>query len=438
MLDYPCLCKKLFFPALDIANRTNVSKKLAFLEKSQWWSEEQLTDYQNREIRSIIGHAYNNVPYYRRIFKERSIMPQDIKTKEDIEKLPILTKKDVKRNFNDLIAKNHSMMTLHKTSGSTGEPTAFYVDKEAESWKLGCTLRSWKWAGYNLGDRHAQLGVWSRRGRKKVKDILLRCIYLPARKLNEKMIYNYLLTLEKSKVKSLIGVASSLYLLAKYASKWNFRINFNTLVNLGDTLLLHQRKLIEKEFDCKINDTYGLGGESIEIAAQCERNELYHINQEIAFLNFLKVRKSQNLSKIIVTGLRNYAMPLIRYDTGDTCILKKAKCSCGRSFDSIFSINGRLIDNVITPNGTIILNYFFPGLFELVDSIDSFQVIQEVPKEIYIKIIKNDKFRYQDLDFIKKSISKECNNDLRVFFEFVDQIHKPENQKNRYVISKCS
>jgi len=77
-----------------------------FIEKSQWWSKEKLEEFQNEKLKIIIKHAYKNVPYYKKIFDERKLKPSDIQTKEDLKKLPILTKDDVKKNFHELTAKN--------------------------------------------------------------------------------------------------------------------------------------------------------------------------------------------------------------------------------------------------------------------------------------------------------------------------------------------
>ena len=77
-----------------------------FLQESQWWSKEQLEEYQLQQLSTLLQHAYENVPYYHRIFDERGLKPQDIQGFTDLQMLPYLTKEDVRTNFNDLIARN--------------------------------------------------------------------------------------------------------------------------------------------------------------------------------------------------------------------------------------------------------------------------------------------------------------------------------------------
>lgn len=439
MRVYNKICQKIFFPLMDIANRTTIRKKLKFLEQSQWWPTEKLIEYQNEKLRRLIKHSYETVPYYRSIFKKINLKPNNIKIAEDLVKLPILTKRLVKENFQKLISKKHRQLTLYQTSGSTGQPTSFYLDKEADSWKWACELRGWKWAGYDIGDKHALMSGNTKRGLKKIKDIILRCAYMDSFNLNDKDLKQYIKLIKEKKIKSAIGYASAVYLLAEYAKKNKISLNLNYTITFGETLFPHYRKIIEKQFNCKINDTYGLGGEGLLIADQCENNDLYHINMENVFLETIKNDriKSKNIeNEIIATNLNNFSMPIIRYKTEDIGGLSKSKCSCSRGLLCLDSIKGRNTDIIITPNNHYLIVHFFTILFEHLQSINHFQIIQEIPEEITIKLVKNNKFKEKDLKYIKQTILKACNNDLKINFEFLEEIPTSPSGKRRFVISK--
>ena len=100
-----------------------------FLNESQWWSQEKLKEYQMKQLQKMLSHAYENVPYYKRVFDERGLQPKDIQNMEDLKKLPYLTKEVVKKNFDELVATNipKSRVELKRTSGSTGSPFQFCV-----------------------------------------------------------------------------------------------------------------------------------------------------------------------------------------------------------------------------------------------------------------------------------------------------------------------
>lgn len=114
-----------------------------FLMKSQWWPKEKLEEFQNQRLRKIIEHAYDNVPYYRKIFDVRGLRPKDIQCKEDLRKLPILTKEDLRKNFNELMAKDFEKFKpiLSHTSGSTGIPMKYYLDKNNFIWENAFVCR---------------------------------------------------------------------------------------------------------------------------------------------------------------------------------------------------------------------------------------------------------------------------------------------------------
>ena len=106
-------------------------KCLRELEESQWWPREEILELQDQRLRKLVKYVYDNVPYYRRIFEERSLKPADIDTSKDLVKLPVLTKQVIRKNFEELRASGFSSKQRIQltTGGSTGEPLVFYSTK---------------------------------------------------------------------------------------------------------------------------------------------------------------------------------------------------------------------------------------------------------------------------------------------------------------------
>ena len=135
-------------------------KTYRLLKKSQWWSREQLEEYQLQQLGKLLNHAYDNVPYYRRIFDERGLKPKDIQNLGNLQKLPFLTKEVFRDNLYDLRARNYPTHKLEyvTTAGSTGPPLGFYYEKgvsRAIEWAFMKT--QWDRVGYNLRDKCAVL-----------------------------------------------------------------------------------------------------------------------------------------------------------------------------------------------------------------------------------------------------------------------------------------
>lgn len=125
---YSLVMRSVFIPIADRVKGRNLMRHIRGLEKSQWYSSDQIEELQKR-LHLIIQHSYDNVPYYRKIFRELNLTPSDIKSVEDLSKLPVLTKDDVRNNIDKLVAKTNysSKLLVSNSSGSTGEPLKFYI-----------------------------------------------------------------------------------------------------------------------------------------------------------------------------------------------------------------------------------------------------------------------------------------------------------------------
>ena len=119
---YSYLAEKIVYPLGDMALGTSVVKYYHWLQKTQWWPPEKLIELQNTKLQVLINHAYQNVPYYRRLCDERGLTDKDIQTVEDLAKLPILTKKDIRENFEQIRANDYKRWKPipDATGGSAG------------------------------------------------------------------------------------------------------------------------------------------------------------------------------------------------------------------------------------------------------------------------------------------------------------------------------
>ena len=119
------LTENIIMPLGDLIMGLSISKHLRKLNSSQWWSRDQIENHQNEELRKLVTHAYNSVPYYRDLFIKLKLTPTDIQNKEDLEKIPILTKDTIKREgISRFLSDIYPIQKLIKnsSSGSTGEP----------------------------------------------------------------------------------------------------------------------------------------------------------------------------------------------------------------------------------------------------------------------------------------------------------------------------
>lgn len=419
-------------------------KYFNFIKESQWWPEERLLEYQREQLQAIIKHAYENVPYYQKKFKEYGIIPKDIQDRKDLEKIPILTKKDVRENLNELTARNMApkgRITGH-TSGSTGEPLTFYQDKDAIVREFAFEIRHRTWVPeHELGRKIAILRSYVPvEGEPLIKyDSSVNAMYFSAYHMDKKNMDSYARVIKDKNIKIMRAYASSAYIFAEFLQQKNIDLNLNGVITSSETLLPQYRKTIEQQFNCKVFDWYG-ANECVALAQQCEHSS-YHVNMEYGIF---EIEKSKQLPKdrgfVIGTGLYNYVMPLIRYDVGDVAIRGKGnkRCPCGRELETIGGVDGRKDDLLVTTDGKVIppIN-FYTLFFKFSKTIKAFQIYQENEKEIELRLIKRGAFSRQTEQKILEGIRERIGMKTKISFVYVDNILRDKKSgKIRCIVSK--
>ena len=437
---YSLAFRTLLFPVIEYSSGTTIQKHLAFLNKSQWWSKAQIDELQNKKLRALIHHAYDNVPYYHRMFTQIGITPDDIKTKDDLKKMPVLTKDDIRKNLPDILAKNIGKSGRIKahSSGSTGEPMKYYITSKSYSAGWAQTFRCWGWAGYEFGDPYVKLSLNPRNSfRKTIQDMFFNCQYIYATGITEQSINQEIEKIRRFNPKILRNYASHMYTMAKLMEKNNIHYQGAAVTTTGSTLYPHFRQIIEKQFNCKVFNAYG--GEGTTVAFECEQHNGLHICDEDVTVEFLKQGDQVDPGepgRIVFTNLNNYAMPFIRYDIKDIGIYSDELCPCGRGLSLMKSVEGRDSDIIMTPSGDFIVVEFFVILFEYIQGVDQFQVIQERIDHLTVKIVKNMSFTDNDLNHIKNEIQKRAGSEVNIEINFVNEIPLSGiSGKRRFVIS---
>jgi len=358
-----------------------------------------------------------------------------------IKNFPIMTKKVIKENMDQLVLKDPSNLIKVSSSGSSGIQGVVYLDKKPHSTQLAIQTLWWEWAGYRIGDHILQTGITPNRGFVKTsKDFLLNTLYIPAYNLDQKAVLEILKGLRKHPRKFFLGYASSLYVFAKVAEENGINdIHFESVVSWGDKMFPHFRSFIEKQFHTTVYDTYGCS-EGFMIAAECKEHH-YHIMTPLLHLEILDDNGNElppgELGNVVVTRLDNFVMPLIRYYLGDLAIVDDpaATCSCGMNFPLLKKIIGRDTDIIKTRSGKFMVVHAFTGIFEHIAEIAQFRVVQKNLDGIEIEFIKDKGFSDKVLNEIKSKINNYLKEDFPIGFREVDYIPPTPSGKPQIIQS---
>ena len=439
------LSKYVLIPLLEKRANGSTSKCQKELERTQWLPRDELKQLQEARLQRLLKHAYKNVPYYQSLFDEEGLKPGDIRTTEDLRKLPILTKDNVRRNFNELVAQNYdkNQMKIASTGGTTGEPLKFYVPRDrGQSW--GALWRGLHWYGFEPGDKWAE--IWSHPFKEtiltnmsqKLSQLLRRFIFLSAFELTEGQMQLFAYRIKKFKPRYLIAYPSAAYILAEYIKQQSIDItSLRVVVTTAEKLYDYERETIKETFGCDVFEYYG-GGEVLSMAYECPEHHGLHISAENVILEIVRDDGQPShpgeMGRIVVTDLNNYAMPFIRYENGDLGILSAIDCPCGRGLPLLESVEGRIADVIVTKDGFIsspILTTIFKNL-----RVRQYQITQESGEEIFIKIMKGEGYSQEDTDYIVNTMHQYVGDDMRIQIQFVDSIPLTMAGKRRVVISK--
>jgi phenylacetate-CoA ligase len=417
-----------------------------WLQKTQWLSEEELEAIQLNLLQRLIHHCYKTVPYYRQLMDSRNIKADSIRTLKDIEKFPIITKKDVLEAGNSIVSTKYPKWLLRRvsTSGTTGTPMPLYRNLCSIGNEHAFVRRQWDWAGINFNDKCAFLKgrIIAEPGRKRkqlyVFDPVMKELHLSTYHLSEETAKDYIKAMMKYDVKAIYGYPSSVYPVAKICLDYGFDLKLKSAFLTAETLSESHKDTIAKAFGCKVVDFYG-AAERVCYIHTCERGS-YHIIPEYGLTELIPVDgPAKKCYKIIATGFWNTAMPLMRYDTGDILIKSEASCSCGRAFPVVQSIFGREGDFIRTPSGELLGASIVTHLIYVICGADYFlesQVIQDDLDHIVIEYVPTEQCSSQFLDEFKKRLAENLPVSLKFDLRKVDAVQRTAGGKIKPIVSE--
>jgi len=365
MHPYTMLAHHLMVPVLDSLRGTRVAKRMAELEQSQWWPIERHREMQMIALKSLVQYAFEQVPYYRRMVAQLGIAAEDMRTIEDVEKLPLLTKDIIHANLTDLLAEDYprSRMRSSWTGGTTGSRMHFYTTRDNQlSWALPRWTRSMRMMGLAVGDPHVSIRQMTSRPKSRrerlfqwTSEHLQRLTRLDAESVSEENLAGITRAIERAAPCSVAGYPSGLALVAQYIKDSGQRPpHIIASIVGGEQLLPHQRALMREVFGSEPYNRYG-SNELLEAAAECPARDGLHTNAEDFIIEVVDEKghpvEDGQVGRLVFTNLRSYGMPFIRYAIGDIGSLMPGICSCGRNLPRIGPVVGRHIDFLYTRDG---------------------------------------------------------------------------------------
>jgi len=418
-------------------------RRLRELVDSEKWSAGEIEAYQNERLRSLIRNAYDNVPYYRERWKGLKISPDDIRSRGDLHKLPVVTKEEIRQNVDRFVSQKtpkRELLSRH-TSGTTGKGLHFYTTKEAVAFQWAVWWRHRLRFGVAPGTWHANftgqrvIPITQRtppywRWNRPMHQVLINMQSLTPAK-----IASIMELLNSQRLEFYSGYPSFIHMLALNATDAGLQLTSppRVIFTGAENMLDFQQRDIHAFTGAILTDHYGCT-EACCNASRCPEF-VYHEDFEFCIMEGIERTPGDPARTIVCTGFGCDALPFIRYEVGDTAVWQDGKgCSCGRNSPVLLRVEGRTDDYVVTPEGARIarLDYLFKDALNVREA----QIVQERLGEIRIRLVRRSAYGTKDELEIRRDIRSWLSPSLEVGFEYVEEIPREPNGKFRAVLSR--
>jgi phenylacetate-coenzyme A ligase PaaK-like adenylate-forming protein len=406
-------------------------------------NREDVVSFQNRQLRSLVTHAYENVPYYRRLFDRNGVKPRDIQTVADLPAIPITSKRDLQSlPVDEVVARgaNPKSLISHTTSGSSGEPitvrrtwlehTVFILlRRSAATHGAGLRTRDRKASIVLIRPTHhrdRRLALRIARSLRLPWNVAINCLLPPTE------IVRRLRHFHPDVLTGFPGVISRVSQIISDSDRMIIRPRL--VVVGGETLTPLMRTQITEAFSAPVFDFYA-SYEFGLIAWECRETGNLHTSDDTVIVEVLKNGRAAapgERGELVGTNLRAFAMPFIRYRLGDIVTKGLEACQCGLPFSTIRTIQGRMLDYFPLPGGRVIHPYEISLLF--LDSapwMRQYQLSQEREDYIVMRVVAFSTPKPEEVGRLVETVKARLGPGVEFKVIFVPEIELEPSGKFR-------
>lgn len=399
-----------------------------------------------KDLKNLLIFCENNVPYYRRIFSEIGLKTSEINNFEDYKTVPILTKEVFRKYYKDFIPEKKIQFRYTETSGSTGTPTKFRISKTATEKWYAAKLYGRSLHGIKPGD--PILWIWGRKFKKQhklykfFKNNLENEYKFSAFDIDLKKALALYNLIKRKKIKSIYGYSSAIYEFAKILKNKGLTVNLSKVFVTAEGIFDYQKETIRSVFNCMVIKEYGAAEMGI-LAFDCKEGKS-HIVEDNVYLELIKSKHNSELNEVIVTDFNNYAMPLLRYNSGDLSSgFDEELCTCGSTKKILKDVVGRKYDMIKLSNGKVIHG-------EMVNYVLKHALLNDFPSGCLFEFKQESYSNFKlslalfDLDddtknrlnkLIRGLFNKALGNNHNLVITYDQEIGRLNSGKHRYISS---
>ncbi|MCF8448175.1 MAG: CoF synthetase [Bacteroidia bacterium] len=380
----------------------------------------------------ILLHAINSTKFY-----------NSFPINSNLQAFPIVNKSIIREQYSYFVSnafKKSELITVI-TSGSTGTPFKTYQDKKKKLRNYADTIYFAELAGFQIGHRLVYLKIWAKQKMKNPAFYWLQNVRpVDVIKLDEKQIAGLIKEMESQKSTfGILGYSSALELVCQFLDKYHptpVRAKVNSIITMSESLNEYTKASLQKYFGVPAVSRYSNLENGIIAQQETNGSGRFLVNTASYFVEILKLDSDEpaadgEIGRIVVTDLFNYAMPMIRYDTGDLGAIERDASNPGRLYLS--RVEGRKLDMLYDTSGNIVSSYIMYKNMWQYTEIKQYQLIQEGEKDYLFKINADKSFNRETQ--LVSEFKSYLGLDASFIVEYVDEIPLLDSGKRRKLVN---
>lgn len=418
-----------------------------FLDESEYWSREQLQQYQLKKLRAMLHHCAIHVPYYRSLFRRIGFDPAKLERLEQIQGLPILDRDAIMADPEQFLAENIPAIQRRyfTTGGTMGRPMGLYNLRGAGWREQAFMFHQWKRVNFHPSARRAMLrGRAIKNKRHWEYDPYEKAYFFSNFHMTENNAAEYARVMKSKKLNFLHSYPSAVLDFARHLRSMGIEPpGFRAILLSSENMYPGQREMIESFFQCRAFSWYG-HSENLALAGECEYSTNYHLFPQYGYVELIRedgslASKEGDHAEIVGTALDNTAMPLVRYRTGDWATVGPQNCRCGRNFPLLAQAHGRWHQEMLVGrNGNLVSMTAINVHNDAFDRVRQFQFRQTQEGKVVLRIVRGPGYSDADTRKILDTLLDKMGDSMEIELEFVEQIPLTERGKFRFIVQELT
>jgi phenylacetate-CoA ligase len=416
-------------------------------ETQSRWPAERHAEEAWKRVQRLLRHAWDHSPLHRERMQAAGAEPGDLKGWDDFARLPRMTREDLDEGLEGFLADNisPSHRTKTRSSGSTGRPAWFWIDRGRAPLNFANYHLNMRWMGAEVGNRQAWMwpdahgpsgrGTWQKRFASR----LLNRLLLMSPDLSDDVLRIFHERLMRFRPGLIVSFPTRVAYFLKFCERHGLQApQVPRMISTGECLTPEQRRWFSDAFGTEIFDRYG----SIElgdVAHECGAHEGLHINTHRVWVETVDAPGLEGDQRmLVITDLDNLSTPFIRYEVGDLGRLWPTEstnaCPCGRTLPRLASVTGRVRDALEAPSGNAYARVVYVKTAQSVPGVGTFQIIQRKPNRLVFRTVVDERFPEDGCDQLARHLNRMTRGEFEIDVEIVDEIPLSPSGKLKIVI----